>query len=109
MRLINETRLKKIAGARKAAMPEFVSPQLATLEDKPPRGEGWIHELKFDGYRMICILDRGKTRFWSRNQKDWTEKFPNVAKAMKSFPATTAIVDGEVVVVDKKGRSSFQM
>jgi bifunctional non-homologous end joining protein LigD len=109
MALITANRLKKITGARKAAMPDFVSPQLATLVDSPPNGDQWFHELKFDGYRMLCHLTRGKTCFWSRNQKDWTNKFPNIAKAMKSFPATTAIVDGEIVIVDKKGRSSFQM
>ncbi len=109
MALITPSRLKNIPGARKAVMPNFVSPQLATLVEVPPNGDQWLHELKFDGYRMICHLSRGKTRFWSRNQKDWTEKFPNVAKAMKSFPATTAIVDGEIVIVDKAGRSSFQM
>ena len=71
-------------------------------------GDEWLHELKFDGYRMLCHLHRGKARFLSRNNKDWTEKFPNVAKALKSFPATTAILDGEIVIVDKEGRSSFQ-
>jgi bifunctional non-homologous end joining protein LigD len=106
---IKAERLRKIPGVRKAAMPEFVFPQLATLVTKPPDGDEWFHELKFDGYRMICHLNRGKTLFWSRNQKDWSNKFPNVAKAMKKFPATTAIVDGEIVIVDKKGRSSFQM
>jgi bifunctional non-homologous end joining protein LigD len=67
-----------------------------------------LHELKFDGYRMICHLNRGRARFWSRNGKDWTEKFPNLAQALKAFPAATAILDGEVVIVDKEGRSSFQ-
>jgi len=57
---------------------------------------------------MICHLHRGKARFWSRNGKDWTEKFLNLAQALKTFPATTAILDGEVVVVDSAGRSSFQ-
>jgi bifunctional non-homologous end joining protein LigD len=99
---------KKLPGARKAPMPEFVAPQLATLVKEPPTGDEWLHELKFDGYRMLCHLNRGKVRFWSRNGKDWTEKFPNLAKALKSFPAATAILDGEVVVVDKRGRSSFQ-
>jgi len=89
-------------------MPEFVAPQLATLAEGPPKGDGWLHELKFDGYRMICHLQRGKARFWSRNGKDWTEKFPNLAQALKTFPATTAILDGEVMVVDTAGRSSFQ-
>jgi len=89
-------------------MPEFKAPQLATLVDKPPAGDEWLHELKFDGYRMVCHLSRGKARFWSRNGKDWTEKFPNLAEALKKFPATTAILDGEVVIVDKAGRTSFQ-
>jgi bifunctional non-homologous end joining protein LigD len=89
-------------------MPELIVPQLATLVKAPPNGAEWFHELKFDGYRMLCHLQRGKARFWSRNGKDWTEKFPNLAQALKTFPATTAILDGEVVVVDAAGRSSFQ-
>ena len=99
---------KKIPGARKAPMPEFLPPQLATLVDKPPSGDTWVHELKFDGYRMLCYLSRGKARFLSRNGKDWTEKFPNVAAALKTFPVKTAILDGEIVIQDKGGRSSFQ-
>jgi bifunctional non-homologous end joining protein LigD len=99
---------KKLPGARQAAMPEFIAPQLATLVKEPPSGEEWLHELKFDGYRMVCHLSRGRARFWSRNGKDWTEKFPNLAEALKAFPVTTAILDGEVVIVDKEGRSSFQ-
>jgi bifunctional non-homologous end joining protein LigD len=102
------SRLQKLPGARKAPLPDFIPPQLATLVPAPPSGDAWLHELKFDGYRMVCHLDRGKARFWSRNQKDWTEKFPNLSKALKAFPANTAILDGEVVVVDKSGRTSFQ-
>jgi len=99
---------KKIPGARKAPMPEFLPPQLATLVEEPPKGEEWLHELKFDGYRMLCHLNHGKARFLSRNGKDWTEKFPSLSDALKKFPAVTAILDGEVVIVDKAGRSSFQ-
>lgn len=99
---------KSLRGARKTAMPEFRAPQLATLVKEPPNGSEWLHELKFDGYRMVCHLSRGKARFWSRNGKDWTDKFPNLGEALKAFPATTAILDGEVVIVDKAGRSSFQ-
>ena len=90
-------------------MPEFVAPQLATLMSEPPSGDQWLHELKFDGYRMLCHLHRGKARFWSRNGKDWTAKFPNLSEALKQFPATSAILDGEVVIVDKAGRTSFQL
>ena len=89
-------------------MPEFLPPQLATLVGGPPAGDEWLHELKFDGYRMLCYLNRGKARFLSRNGKDWTEKFPNLSRALKNFPAATAILDGEIVIVDKAGRSSFQ-
>jgi bifunctional non-homologous end joining protein LigD len=99
---------KKLPGARKATMPEFLAPQLATLVDGPPSGEQWLHELKFDGYRMLCHLRGGKARFWSRNGKDWTEKFPNLSAAVKAIPVDSAILDGEVVIVDKAGRSSFQ-
>jgi len=99
---------KKIPGARKAPMPEFLPPQLATLVGEPPKGEQWLHELKFDGYRMLCHLNHGKARFLSRNGKDWTEKFPGLSEALKRFPAVTAILDGEIVIVDQAGRSSFQ-
>ena len=89
-------------------MPEFIPPQLATLEDKAPEGDQWLHELKFDGYRMLCHLNPKGVRFWSRNKKDWTHKFPRLGKAIKEFPASAAILDGEVVAVDSKGRASFQ-
>ncbi len=100
--------VKKVPGARKATLPNFIAPQLATLVKEPPPGDEWLHELKFDGYRMLCWIDRGKVRFWSRNGKDWTAKFPGIAEAMKSLPVTSAIIDGEIVVVDAQGRSSFQ-
>ncbi|MBC8032351.1 MAG: hypothetical protein H7Z16_19865 [Pyrinomonadaceae bacterium] len=99
---------KELPGARKRPMPDFIAPQLATLVNEPPEGDEWLHELKFDGYRMICHLSRGQVRFWSRNKKDWTLKFPNLAKALTTFPATSVILDGEVVIVDTAGRSSFQ-
>lgn len=89
-------------------MPEFVSPQLATLMQEPPKGTEWVHELKFDGYRMLCHLSRGKVRFWSRNHKDWTEKFPTVGKAVNGLPVGSVILDGEIVAMDSEGRTSFQ-
>lgn len=108
MAKISSTKLSKLPGARKAPMPEFVAPQLATLVREPPPGDEWLHELKFDGYRLVCHLNRGEARFWTRNGKDWTEKFPNLSAALKLLPVTSGILDGEVVVVDKAGRSSFQ-
>ncbi|HSQ19525.1 MAG TPA: non-homologous end-joining DNA ligase [Blastocatellia bacterium] len=99
---------KRLPGARKAAMPDFISPQLATLVKEAPTGDHWFHELKFDGYRFLCHINRRKVRFWTRNQKDWTDKFPNLLRAVQSIPATTAILDGEVIVLDPKHLSSFQ-
>jgi bifunctional non-homologous end joining protein LigD len=89
-------------------LPGFVSPQLATLVKEPPSGDEWLHELKFDGYRMLCRIDRGRVSVWSRNGKDWTEKFQNVVEAVKSLKTTSAFLDGEIVIVDAQGRSSFQ-
>jgi bifunctional non-homologous end joining protein LigD len=98
-----------VSGARRAKLPPFTPPQLATLVKEPPTGGEWLHELKFDGYRMLCYIDRGRATFWSRNGKDWTNKFQNVIKAIRSsVNATTAILDGEIVIVDAQGRSSFQ-
>src|SRR5438552_814023 len=100
--------IKKVPGARKSKLPSFIPPQLATLVKEPPSGDEWLHELKFDGYRMLCRIDRGRVTVWSRNGKDWTERFLNIADAVKSLNVTSAILDGEIVVVDAQGRASFQ-
>lgn len=105
---MDQRKLKTTPGARKAKAPSFIPPQLATLVKEPPSGDQWLHELKFDGYRMLCRIDRGRVTFWSRNGKDWTEKFQNVVEAVKSLKATSAMLDGEIVIVDAQGRSSFQ-
>ena len=106
---MNLKQLKNLPGARKSAMPEFVQPQLATLMTEAPKGDEWLHELKFDGYRLLCHVARGHVRLWTRNQKDWTEKFPDVVKALKTLKVQSAILDGEIVALDASGRSSFQM
>jgi bifunctional non-homologous end joining protein LigD len=105
---MNARQISRLPGVRKAAMPEFVSPQLATLVEKPPPGDEWFHELKFDGYRLLCHLNRSAIRFWTRNQKDWTAKFAPLGKAVKALKLGSAILDGEVVALDASGRASFQ-
>jgi bifunctional non-homologous end joining protein LigD len=105
---VNSKEIQKLTGARKAAMPAFIPPQLATLVKDPPQGDEWLHELKFDGYRMLCYLNRGEVRFWSRNHKDWTNRFPTLGKAVTRLPVTNAILDGEVVAMDASGKTSFQ-
>ncbi|HEY2816088.1 MAG TPA: non-homologous end-joining DNA ligase, partial [Casimicrobiaceae bacterium] len=100
--------IAKIEGAKVRAMPAFVEAQLATLVKNPPQGPHWVHEIKYDGYRMLCRIDKGETQMISRNEKDWTAKFPSVAQSLSRLPVETAWIDGEVAVVDARGRSSFQ-
>lgn len=104
----NIANLEKLEGAQKAPMPGFIPPQLATLVKEPPSGDQWLHELKFDGYRMLCHINGDKVRFWSRSEKDWTSKFPNLIDAMAKLGVKSAVIDGEVVIFEADGRSSFQ-
>lgn len=105
---MDQREISKLPKVRKSKLAQFISPQLATLVKEPPSGDQWLHELKFDGYRMLCRIDRGRVRVWSRNGKDWTDKFLNVTEAARDLKLTSAILDGEIVIVDAQGRSSFQ-
>lgn len=97
----------KIAGAIKSPMPDFIEPCLATLVAKPPIGKEWIHEIKFDGYRIQARIDRKGVRLLTRAGLDWTERFGALSTLLSDFHRGTAIIDGEVVVEDAEGRSSF--
>jgi bifunctional non-homologous end joining protein LigD len=88
-------------------LPDFVPPQLATLHDRPPDGAGWVHEVKFDGYRMQARLDDGKVRLLTRKALDWTARFKPVANALSKLDVQSAMIDGEVVVADDQGVSNF--
>ena len=94
--------------ARSNTHPDFVEPELATLVADPPSGDEWLHEIKFDGYRLECLLDRGRARLITRSGLDWTDRFPKVAEAAAALPAGRAVLDGEVVVLLRDGRSSFR-
>jgi bifunctional non-homologous end joining protein LigD len=89
--------------------PRFVEPMKAKLVAKPPSTGDWVYELKFDGIRLIVIKVREEISLLSRNQNDLTERFPEIAEAVKSFSVDEAVLDGEVVAVDEEGRSSFQL
>ena len=95
--------------ATKLRLPEFVPPSLAMLYDKPPSGPDWLHEIKFDGYRMEARLDRGKVQLLTRKRQNWTHRFKPVADAVAALPVTTALLDGEVVVEDHNGISNFSL
>jgi bifunctional non-homologous end joining protein LigD len=90
----------------KSPLPEFIPPQLATLSDKAPNSTNYVHELKFDGYRLQARLDHGKIKLLTRKGLDWTGKFAPVANAVAKLDADTALIDGEVVVEDH-GVSNF--
>lgn len=91
-----------------AACPEWIAPQLATLVDDVPEGDCWIHELKYDGYRMLCRIDRGAAQLFSRNGKEWTKKLPEQALAASRLAVENAWLDGELVAMDREGTMSFQ-
>ncbi|HEX3553734.1 MAG TPA: DNA ligase D [Thermoanaerobaculia bacterium] len=97
-----------LPGARKAKMPAVIEPELATLVDAVPQGEEWIHEIKYDGYRALCHLKDGEARLITRSGKDWTDHFAPVAREAATLPAREAVLDGEVVVLEADGTSSFQ-
>ncbi len=92
----------------KASMPEKIEPQLATLAAKVPGGGNWLHEIKFDGYRALCRIERGKAYFYTREGHDWTDRFGKLPETAGSLPVKSAILDGEIVVLRPDGTSSFQ-
>jgi bifunctional non-homologous end joining protein LigD len=83
-------------------------PQLATLVKAPPSGGGWLHEIKFDGYRIGCRIRDGRVWLITRNGNDWTAAFPEIARAAAQLPGSDLLLDGEVVMVLADGRTSFQ-
>ena len=97
----------RIKGARPGALPAFIEPQLASLAAAPPAGATWVHEIKFDGYRLMARIDRGRVKLLTRKGLDWTDKFASLKKALESLPAVTAMLDGEVVVESESGAPSF--
>ncbi|MEO6326546.1 MAG: DNA ligase D [Thermoanaerobaculia bacterium] len=106
-RAAQATTLAATSGAVKAALPEFLEPQLCTLVTEAPDAAGWLHEMKYDGYRILCRLENGSARLLSRNGKDWTARLAPVARAAESLPCRAAMLDGEVVVVLPSGVTSF--
>src|SRR6185295_9293133 len=91
-----------------ATLPEAVAPELATLVAEPPGGEEWLYEIKLDGYRVQAAVAGGQAKLVTRNGKDWTARFPAVARAAAALPVDSALLDGEVVALDEDGRTSFQ-
>ncbi|WP_210482876.1 non-homologous end-joining DNA ligase [Microvirga antarctica] len=88
-------------------VPGWIEPCLPTLVAKAPSGPQWVHEIKWDGYRISAYLDAGKATIRTRNGHDWTTRFPLIAEALAALPVHSAVLDGESVVLDEQGRSDF--
>ncbi len=86
----------------------FLPVALATLQPRAPAGREWVHEEKLDGYRIEAVVNDGTVRLYSRNEKDWTARFPGVVEVLRELPVESAVIDGEIVAVDARGTTSFQ-
>ena len=82
-------------------------PQLATLVDAPPEGSAWIHEIKYDGYRAVAAIGGGRAAIYTRRGLDWTDRFQPLVRPLLDLPCRSALLDGEVAVTDKAGRTDF--
>ena len=101
-----------LGGRRRAeatALPGWIKPQLTKLVDQATEGPEWLHEIKFDGYRMHARLDRGAVRLLTRTGLDWTHKYPAIAAAVASLPARQAYLDGELCGIRPDGTTSFSL
>src|SRR5260370_25935398 len=101
----NESSAATAKGKKVAAIPDFVAPQLCTPVDRPPNGEGWCHEIKFDGYRVQLRVEDGEAALRTRKGLDWTEKFQAIASERSSLPDD--LVDGEIAALDHNGALDF--
>ena len=103
------TRAKALKGAKDGAMPVGFAPELAQARASAPTGDDWLHEVKWDGYRMLVDLVSGKARLRSRNGLDWTSDFPAIAAAIEALPVSDACLDGELVALGDGGYSDFAL
>jgi len=97
----------RLSGAVAVEMPMRVAPQLATRVERPPPGAGWLHEIKFDGYRTIAMVKDGRARLITRSGLDWTKRYGDLGAAFAGLPCKEAVIDGEIIVPDEQGVSHF--
>ena len=97
----------KLPKAKPGALPKFVEPSLPSAVEKAPSGADWIHEIKYDGYRVQIRLESGRVALLTRTGLDWTGRFPAIAKAVASLPVKSALIDADIVVPTEAGVASF--
>ena len=85
----------------------FIKPCLPSRAERPPAGPDWIHEIKHDGFRILARRDKKRVRLFTRNDYDFTDRFPQITAAVKSLRVRSCVVDGEAIVVDERGLSVF--
>jgi bifunctional non-homologous end joining protein LigD len=106
-KLVTPARIKAPETQGHDPLPDFIPPELATLVDKPPAKDGWVHEVKLDGYRTYGRIEDGRCRLLTRRGLDWTHKFPALAERLGTLPMRSAALDGEICVLDANGISDF--
>src|SRR5579871_319521 len=90
-------------------LPRWIEPQLSKLAARAPTGSQWVHEIKFDGYRMAARIDGGKVQLLTRSGLDWTDKYPATAAALAKLRVKSAYLDGELCGVREDGVTSFEL
>jgi bifunctional non-homologous end joining protein LigD len=109
--VIAPDRSSVLSDIAKEKMPDFIPPHLATTVSAPPEGDDWLHELKLDGYRIQLHIEekagKRETKVYTRKGLDWTHRMPDIAKTAAQLPVKSALIDGEVVVLDASGKTSF--
>jgi bifunctional non-homologous end joining protein LigD len=101
--------IAELKGAQQSAMPRAITPMLATLVDEPFDDKDWLFEVKFDGYRALAYIRDGRVQYFSRNQNEMTDDFPELAPLPKQVRAREAVLDGEICAIDDQGRPSFSL
>ncbi len=96
-----------ISGAKKGRVPADPRPLLAHAAEEAPDGPDWLHEIKYDGYRLLARISGGKVRLSTRSGLDWTEKFPTLARRLAALPVDAAVIDGELVHIEADGTTDF--
>jgi bifunctional non-homologous end joining protein LigD len=94
--------------ASRPALPRFVAPLMPTLVSEPPAGEGWLDEIKHDGFRTLIAIDGSAVRAYTRNGHDWTDRYSRVVAAAEQLACGTALIDGEMIVQDECGAADFR-
>lgn len=106
---VNAINVMDLVNIKKSKMPKTIFPQLATLVEIPPEGPQWLHEIKFDGYRLVCFINDKTITLTTRGQQNWTKKFPSLVAAIAKLKLKNVILDGEIVILDQSQRSDFQL